>query len=255
MLLESQISQAHKAMSYRTVEILLSNKVAGSYEARSYPHDNLKDDKQIELYSVPVYKILVSGSDDGGNSKSYEHQAPRFMPYWNDPKVRPDPRYSVRGWVNSGLAAARTVVVSRYLRDYEVHNRYSPGRGAIVLTGSFYIHAGPGELSDVGFGSAGCVEIIGNFDNFKAHLAYLSGSPHFAEIRERFAQAKVQHKNVPDAELVAMADDCIEDLVKHRRLIVNIQAAHVPDIRKGYTRSVPTETIREFIPRLSLPSQ
>jgi hypothetical protein len=81
------------------------------------------------------------------------------MPYFNNPQ-RPDPDYRTKGWVNAGLSAARTVVISQYKQNYEVHNRYSPGKGAIVVKDTFYIHAGPASLQDVGFGSAGCIEII-----------------------------------------------------------------------------------------------
>ena len=137
-------------MAVRKVVIHVSNKVVGQYEARSYPHDCMTDDNWIELYEVPVYEITISGRDDAGVAQSFVHQAPRFMPYWNDPKVHPNPHNRTLGSVGSGLSRGRTIAVSRYRRDYEVQNRYSPGRGAIVLEGAFYIHAGPGLIGDFG---------------------------------------------------------------------------------------------------------
>jgi hypothetical protein len=200
-------------MAARKVTITLTSRIVDYYEARSYPDDDLNNDGFWELYKVPVYEILVAGTDDAGKAATFKHFAPRFMPYFNDP-AKPDSHYRSRGWVNAGLSAKRTVVVITYKPDYEVQNRYSPGKGAIVLKGAFYIHAGPADLSDIGFGSAGCVEIIGNYDDFKAHIASLSGTG-----------AKT-------------SDEAISKLVGRRLLIVEIEQATVPDIKKSYTRKV-----------------
>ncbi|MFT3816405.1 MAG: hypothetical protein QM750_02035 [Rubrivivax sp.] len=205
-------------MSIRKVTIDVTGKAVGKYEARSYPQDWRSDPEQIELYSVPLYQILVSGTDDSGAEQTYEFSAPRFMPYWNDP-ADPDKHYATRGWVNAGLSKTRTITVSRYLPNYKVQNRYSPGRGAIVLVGSFYIHAGPGEVSDFGFGSAGCIEIVGNYDDFKSSIGGLSGS------------------------VAKDADRAIEDLVKHRKLVVQIRQVSVPDIKAAYTRKVARKVL------------
>jgi hypothetical protein len=217
-------------MTLRKVTITLTSKIIGNYEARSYPHDCYTDDNFIELYKVPVYEIQVSGIDNSGANKTFIHKAPRFMPYWNDPVKFPDPHYATKGWANSGLSSARKVIVARYIRDYEVQNRYSPGRGAIVLKGSFYIHGGPSDESDYGFGSAGCVEIIGNYDNFKSDIASLSGST---------------------GNVATEADFAIEDLVRSQNLIADIKLASVPDIKSLLSRKVPTTNIRPFIARLS----
>jgi len=198
-------------MAARRVTITLTNRISGQYEARSYPDDDIDNDGLIELYTVPVYEVLIDGTDDAGNAVRHTHQAPRFMPYYNDP-AKPDPHYTTRGWTNAGLSSGRTIVVSRYIPGYELQNRYSPGRGAIVLKGTFYIHAGPASLSDIGFGSAGCVEIIGNYDTFKGHIAALSGL-----------------KGVS-------SDTAIAQLVAARSLIVVIQQATVPDIKSCFTR-------------------
>ena len=205
-------------MPTRKVKITLTNKVVGSYEARSYPDDSQGDNNWIELYKVPVYEVTIAGKDNSGTDKTIIHQAPRFMPYWNDPKAL-DPHYSTKGWANSGLSSARTVIVSRYIRDYAVQNRYTPGKGAIVLKGAFYIHAGPGVLSDVGYGSAGCVEIIGNYDTFKSDIASLSGSK-FSDV-----------------------DDAIQNLVNDRNLTVVIEGTTAPDIKSLYTRKVTRASI------------
>jgi hypothetical protein len=200
-------------MAARQVVIVVTSSIVGEYEARSYPDEQKDPSGYYNLYKVPVYRILLTGTDDTGKKVSGEYRAPRFMPYYNDPK-RPSSHYKAKGWINAGLSSTRRVVVSRYKTDYEVQNRFSPGRGAIVVHESFYIHAGPATLADVGFGSAGCIEIIGNYNIFKNAIARLSG-------------------------LTGLSDDnAITQLVKERKLIVEIQAAKVPDIKKLVSRKV-----------------
>ena len=200
-------------MATRKVTITLSSKIVGSYEARSYPHDDIDENGKIELYKVPLYEITVSGKSNAGLAASFIHKAPRFMPYYNNPK-KPDTHYKTLGWVNSGLSSARTVIVNRYIKDYEVRNRYSPGRGAIVMKDAFYIHAGPASEMDVGFGSAGCVEIVGNYDTFKSQIASVSG------------------------HALGTSDDAISKLVQEKNLVVVIQFAAAPDIKKLFTREI-----------------
>lgn len=199
-------------MAARMVTITLTKKIVGQYEARSYPDDDFNNDGLIELYNVPVYEVLIDGTDDAGKAVRKVHMAPRFMPYYNDP-ANPDPHYRTKGWTNAGLSSGRTIIVPQYKPNYEVQNRYSPGRGAIVLQGTFYIHGGPASLSDAEFGSAGCVEIIGNYDTFKADIAALSGIP-------------------------GSSDQAIGKLVSAKKLKVVIEQASVPDIKACFSRQV-----------------
>ncbi|MCC6294240.1 MAG: hypothetical protein IT164_16445 [Bryobacterales bacterium] len=200
-------------MKLRRVTIIVTNLVIGSYEARSYPDEQKDASGQFPLYSVPVYTIRVRGTDDAGNPVLKDFMAPRFMPYYNKP-ASPVPHYAAKGWVNAGLSSARTVIVPRFIQDYEVQNRYSPGRGAIVVKDSFYIHAGPADLKDAGFGSAGCIEIVGDFDVFKKTIADLSGAK------------------------ALKVTQAIQQLVAAGKLVVEIQEAKAPDIKKSSTRNV-----------------
>jgi hypothetical protein len=200
-------------MQARQVEIVVTNNTVGTYEARSYPEDQTDDADTFPLYRVPVYKIHVSGKDATQKKVVHEFAAPRFMPYYNPGRKHPE--YTSEGWLSCGLSDPRRVVVSQYIHDYEVRNRYSPGRGAIVVTGSFYIHAGPASQQDTGFGSAGCIEIIGNYDNFKSAIAQIGGLP------------------ATRGEL----DRSIRKLVEQAKLIVTIQAAKAPQLdRNHFTR-------------------
>lgn len=206
-------SQYKITKSTRKVTITVSNNIIGHYEARSYPHDDFNGNGKIELYKVPLYEISISGNYKNGLKKTFTHKAPRFMPYWNNPNA-PSSHYKTTGWINSGLSEGRTITVRKYISDYQVQNRFSPGKGAIVLKDYFYIHAGPASESDVGFGSAGCIEIIGNWDIFKEQIALLSGSKSL------------------------FADIAITQLILDSNLIVIIHSANVPDIRRLYTREI-----------------
>ena len=83
------------------------------------------------------------------------------------------------------------------------------------MTGNFYIHAGPAYLEEYGFGAAGCIEIIGNFNNFKKDIRDLSGFDENVEV-----------------------DSAILELVKKRKLKAHVEKAEVPDIRNHFTREV-----------------
>jgi hypothetical protein len=194
-------------MEVRPVKIIVTENIVGTYEARSYPDEQKDSSGYYNLYSVPVYSILVEGLDNHGKSKTINFMAPRFMPYFNDPK-KPHREYSTKGWVNAGLSGGRTITVLRYIETYQVRNRYSPGYGAIVLVKTFYIHAGPSSLSDYGFGSAGCIEIIGNYEEFKQAIAQISGISGLS------------------------SNNAIQKLVNERKLVVVIKQARVPDTRK-----------------------
>lgn len=193
-------------MSSRQVEITVTKNIVAEYEARSYPNPGSDKKGFYSLYKVPVYEIVVAGKSEAGAVGTKVFMAPRFMPYYNDPK-NPDSHYATKGWTNAGLSKNRRAVILQYKHDYEVQNRYSPGRGAIVVYKSFYIHAGPADLLDYGFGSAGCIEIIGNFDDFKQAIKDFSGVAGVT------------------------ADVAIAALVKDRNLIVVIEEAKVPKIQ------------------------
>lgn len=101
-----------------------------------------------------------------------------------------------------------------YKKDYEVHNLYSEHHGAIVLKSTFYIHAGPEELTSFGWGAAGCVEIIGSFSEFKNQIKELSGSTQ------------------------ADADSAISELVSDKKLYIEIEYATPPNIRENFYKEV-----------------
>jgi len=211
---ETRTQIVNNNCSTRKVTITLTSIEVGKYEARSYPHDDIDNNGKIELYNVPVHKILIEGKDDTGNPITYTHKAPRFMPFYNNPN-KPNKHYKSRGWLNAGLSSYRKITISKYIDSYRVQNRFSPGVGAIVLKGAFYIHAGPADLNNIGFGSAGCVEIIGDFNDFKNNIKAISG-----------------------CNSLNNSDDAIKQLISDKNLIVIIEKASVPNIKNNFTREI-----------------
>lgn len=191
------------------VTVTVTNRKTGEqYVARSYPDSDKEDDGVIDYYYVPVYEITISS---GSTAKKWK--AVRFMPFWNDPNA-PNTDYKTKGFVNSGLHKFSRQAVSAYLPKYSTHNRYSPDRGAIRIRNNFLIHAGPRSLLDLGWGAAGCVEIIGDFGKFKQDIRDLAGISDTVE-----------------------AGDAIASMVGKGKLFVEVQHATPPDFRKQRVQS------------------
>ena len=191
--------------------VVTGDKTGDRYWAESYPSKDRNKNNLVDYYQVPVYKLRIDQYDKNGKvTASIGWTGLRFMPYYNDPKS-PYPQYKARGFLVAGLSSPRRGLVPTYKRNYGIQNTYSPFGGAIVITGTFYIHAGPQKLDEWGWGSAGCIEVIGNFDAYKKDIATLGG-------------------------LSGNPDDAIEKLVRSKKLFYDIKAATPPklDIKKGY---------------------
>lgn len=200
-------------MKLREVNIVVSNKRTGeTYLARSFPCSDRNHNGKQELYEVPVYYVYIKGVDENGISVTKTWKALRFMPYYK-PRNFPAP-YRTVGWADSGLRQLGRRTSPRYNRHYQVHNTYSEYNGAIVLRDSFYIHAGPERLAHEGWGAAGCVEVIGNFGNFKADIYKLSGSIDF------------------DIERT------LETLVEQKKLFVEVEPAMAPSLKSKFKKEV-----------------
>lgn len=197
-------------MAYEN-KAFLGTKTGDTYYAKSYPCSDMDKNSKIELYGVPVYYVYIKGTDDKGQSVKYTWKALRFMPYYNPPNFS---SYKTIGWVNSGLHKLNRQPAPEYKKAYEVHNTYSQHNGAIVLKGTFYIHAGPEDLTHIGWGAAGCVEIIGSFSEFKDQVKELSGSTQVD------------------------ADSAISELVFYKKLYIEIEYATPPNIKANFYKEV-----------------
>lgn len=190
----------------KDVLITISNqKIPQTYNAKSYPMVDRDNDGRYDSYKIPVYKVFIQGTDASGTKIVKEWTALRFMPFWNDPK-QPDAKYKGkgRGFISSGLNVFPKQAIKMYIRGYEIHNTYSQYNGAIQLKGNFLIHAGPRDLADSGWGGAGCVEIIGDFSQFKKDIATLANcsitDPHSAMesiVNARKLFVEIQHAASP----------------------------------------------------------
>jgi hypothetical protein len=79
---------------------------------------------------------------------------------------------------------------------------------------TFYIHAGPTNVNESYWGSAGCAEVVGNFDKFKEDIKHLSGS------RE------------------PQANGAILEAVRNKRLWVQVDPASAPNLRANVVGEV-----------------
>ena len=165
----------------------------------------------FNLMKASLSTPFDKGTDDKGQSVKYTWKALRFMPYYNPPNFS---SYKTIGWVNSGLHKLNRQPAPEYKKAYEVHNTYSQHNGAIVLKGTFYIHAGPEDLTHIGWGAAGCVEIIGSFSEFKDQVKELSGSTQVD------------------------ADSAISELVFYKKLYIEIEYATPPNIKANFYKEV-----------------
>lgn len=160
----------------RNVDIVVSSqKTADVYYAKSYPDEDFDNDGRRERYKTPVYKVFLKSRNAAGGSIQKDWRALRFMPFWNDPGQL-SKKYSSSGWLNSGLSHVARMPVPAYLKDYEIHNTVSRFNGAIQIKGNFLVHGGPESTISDGWGAAGCIEIIGNFDEFRTSILQMAGS-------------------------------------------------------------------------------
>ncbi len=217
---------ASTGSNFRAVDVVVSARKTGeNYEARAYPVDDINDDGFIEYYKAPVYYVYVIGTNANGVREKREWKAPRYMPYNNPAGERHEDEYKTVGFVTAGLSNVPRFAVGTYKPDYEVHNRYSPFGGAIVVKGGFYIHAGPDTILDSGWGSAGCVEILGNFDGFKKDVLELAGST--------------------DIDSAAAINEGMSKLVAARKLFVTYEAASRPNIKARFSRQVDPDVLED----------
>jgi hypothetical protein len=184
---------------------------------RPYPNDDYAGDGNIALFRTPIYKVFIVGTDRAGKPVKKEWTALRFSPFWNDPK-HPVSAYKTRAWANAGLRYEPKKPVPAYLPDYEIHNRVSRFQGAIQVRGNFLIHGGPETTGNIAWGAAGCVEVIGNFDDFRQDIIKLSG---------------LSDVDVDDVN-AAMGQ-----IVRAQKLFVEYELAVPPDLRSAFDHEIP----------------
>ena len=123
----------------RNVTITVTNIQTGTAHLTSYPHR-----PSGILYSVPLYRVTVSGTDNAGKAITENFSAIRFGVY------------------RSETVSAHMVGLS----DYQTHtltwgNITTMSGNAWRVYAGFFIHQGPANPLGGTFGSIGCIEITG----------------------------------------------------------------------------------------------
>jgi hypothetical protein len=143
----------------RNVTVTITNRTNGIGTVSAYP-----DGPRSELYEVPLYDVVVAGTDDQGVSQSYTFQALRFGVQKNKKKGIPNPRIV-------GLADAQSYVLSwSYITTMK--------EMAWRVFGGWFIHRGPAKPNGSSIGSIGCIEISGvsGWQDFNNRICELAGT-------------------------------------------------------------------------------
>ncbi len=152
----------------REVNITITDNIVGTGIVRSYPHPNPNppDNEEPEIYEVPLYEMIVTGTDANGVTKTYNYTIVRFGVQKNE-NTGIGPRVV-------GLADAQTHTLNWV--DYM--------GGSWQVYGNFLIHEGADDPTTSPWGSLGCVEVCGvdGWENFNNNIKELAGSNNEAEI-------------------------------------------------------------------------
>jgi hypothetical protein len=242
------------------VLITVSNNEIGKYKARSYPHVKvtLLDNGIIPFY-VPVYWVIIQKQTVTQIPSSYITNKPyvtiadlaiqnpplkreneverdydtiflrslvwktvRFMPYWNDEKLPIVEGYSTRGWTVAGLPYLPVTRVNVYKPNFY-------GGGLQLNEKGFFIHRGRQSLDTPYMGSAGCVQLFGDYNIFLCSILSLLG------YKINFYKQDWIHS-------------AMNEIVRSGRLWVEIQRAIPPNIQEptikdGAKTGTPKEEI------------
>ena len=145
----------------RQVTVTVTSQTRGIGTVRPYP-----DGPSTELYEVPLYDVLVSGTDDQAIPRSYTFQALRFGVQKQQGRGVAQPRIV-------GLADAQTWTLTwAYISTMQ--------EMAWRVYGGWFIHRGPAQPLGSSIGSIGCIEICGvnGWRDFNDRICELAGYAH-----------------------------------------------------------------------------
>lgn len=145
----------------RKVRLNVGGTPIGQAKTWAYPKG-----EALGLFSIPSYRMSVSGTDDRGRAVLEQFEVLRFGVQCKDGKTA----------MVVGLADAQTHGVKAWIPAYRVHSANSPENGGWQVYDNFLIHDGPDNATEV-FASIGCVEVMGQrgFVKFNDLLISLSG--------------------------------------------------------------------------------
>jgi len=148
----------------RPVRMVVGSSPIGKALTYAYPKG-----RSFGIYTIPTYKLIVSGTDVSGRTVERDFEVLRFGIQFkvgdSTPRV-------------VGLADGQRHIIKAWLPHYTVHSARSVERGAWQVTGNFLIHDGPDEPMSEVYASIGCIEICHGprgFDRFNDLIIDLSG--------------------------------------------------------------------------------
>jgi hypothetical protein len=170
------------------------------YLVKSFPLPLL----QPAYYQVPLYSVSIFKAKDhrkpAGYTDKQGFKAVRFGVYDNDGSVK---EYKAKGRFVVGLSDDKWYRLHTY-KDYHLHSRPdNPDNGAWIIEDTHYIHSGPASLADIGYGTAGCVEIFGDkeFVRFaKVLMQYTGATSRYQVPKSAPVWIHVKHAGRPPIE-------------------------------------------------------
>lgn len=156
-------------MPVRPIKMTAGSQILGAGVTWGYPAGRRADGSYEALYEIPIYPLVVEGTDNNGVAVRRTFEVFRF----GVQKMANTPPSTV------GLADPQSYVISVWNPAYKVHSAASAEDGAWVVTGNYLIHDGPDypRSIDEPYATAGCLELCGpvQFNAFNDHLISLSG--------------------------------------------------------------------------------
>ncbi len=129
----------------RNVTLIVGGEPIGEGPTWAYPAG-----AKLGLFIIPIYEMTVLGTDEKKAEVREKVPVFRFGVHCTDGKTARV----------VGLKNHQVYHIKRWIPTYKVHSANSPENGAWQVFGSFLIHDGPDNNTEI-FATIGCIEIIG----------------------------------------------------------------------------------------------
>ncbi len=135
-------------MPVRAIRIQVGGNPTSSGITWAYP-----DGSAAVLYRIPIYRMTVSGTADGGAPSARDFDVFRF----GVKQIAGEAPHIV------GLADAQTYTIQMWLPEYRVHSQQSAEIGAWKVFDNFLVHDGPDDPQSraTPYATVGCIELCG----------------------------------------------------------------------------------------------
>lgn len=140
----------------RNINIEVTDEIVGSTTIKGYPSGS------DQLYDTPLYRMIVSGTDNGGNEVSHDYDVTRF---------------GIKITAN-GIARIQTLAAGNYTLKQFYNSKNIP-LGVFTIKGLYLLHLGNITTP---MGNNGCIAIYGGrpaWNRFLNDVSNLSGSSNY----------------------------------------------------------------------------